>query len=149
MTVTRASLKGMKVKGGPNISREELLDGLANNALFLKQAGRSVKTLDPMFIPILACKTPLKDIFDINLRDCALQLQETWDVSTWHDYMLLKTFRKENAMILGNALKTAGGRKQHRAGRLTADDKKTKEEMQKRKLSIFSLQPAPAQSDGG
>lgn len=119
-------LKNMKLREGPNVSREGLLDGLRNMKRLFYCPGANKK--EGQYMPEILNKHSLEQIIAHRSRE-PICLPEQHRIDIFSAYMHGNPFRKENAEILAEVLRAWGHRKLQRAGRPSEEEAKQREEM--------------------
>ena len=126
----QALLNGMKVREGPNVSREGLITGLCDMTRLMSFSVRGKDTV--LYMPQLLPKKALADIIAHRILDADMTLPEQHQLDAFSTYMHGNPFRKENAEILAEVLTSCGSRKLQRVGRPTPEETKQKEEMREK-----------------
>ena len=126
---TQTFLGSMKVRDGPNLSKEGMVQGLLNMN-FMMQCKGGGKT-DIQFLPILSGQVSVQDAISHRTRTCDLKLEEVYDVGKFAEYMHKHRFRKENAEVLAEVWKNCAVERL-RPGRPTPQELKQKEDLQKK-----------------
>ena len=122
-------IKTMKVRNGPNLNKEALVEEMKQRKLMqeIKGSGKA----DAQFVPMLRSVESLENIIQHTSRQCEQEFQETYKLKEFAAYMNQHAFRRENAEILAT-LWQSGASKQKRAGRVSAEDRKRREELLER-----------------
>lgn len=82
---TQTFLGIMKVRDGPNLSKEGMVQGLLNMNLMMQCKGGG-KT-DIQFLPIFSGQVSVQDAISHRTRTCDLKLEEVYDVGKFAEYM--------------------------------------------------------------
>ncbi|CAK9047732.1 Uncharacterized protein SCF082_LOCUS26689 [Durusdinium trenchii] len=131
-----ALLTSLKAKGGPNVSREGLLDGLLNMKYLQRLPGS--KKADTRYIPVLTAEVSLCDILHHQDRICELELSEMYNIDKFSNYLTQHPHRAANSKILADVLQASSESRRPRAGRPSPEEVKQKEDMQARSRKLRS-----------
>ncbi|CAJ1441782.1 unnamed protein product [Effrenium voratum] len=134
LQATRHSIRDMKYKDGPNVSKEAILDGLLQLQLVRQATGKT--RAEVAYIPVIRCQKTLSDLIDYKSRDSEVKLPEEYNITAFTQYMLGRPFRKENATVLAKVLKALGNSKRAGRGRATADAQRQREAVLERAQKI-------------
>ncbi|CAK9076450.1 unnamed protein product, partial [Durusdinium trenchii] len=136
MFFPEALLTSLKAKGGPNVSREGLLDGLLNMKYLQRLPGS--KKADTRYIPVLTAEVSLCDILHHQDRICELELSEMYNIDKFSNYLTQHPHRAANSKILADVLQASSESRRPRAGRPSPEEVKQKEDMQARSRKLRS-----------
>lgn len=130
----KAGVLALKFKDGPNVTREEILEGLIHRSLCgQSDRGNAVWSKTPkkgdsaFYFPLMTSQKPFSDIMDHRCRACDLELPEVYDVPSFQQYVCGHPYRKENVTILSGVLEHLGLRKG--VGRASAATMKLQESL--------------------
>eukprot|EP00435_Cladocopium_sp_Y103_P006661 s2897_g2.t1 len=120
-----------KCKEGPELSKEQLVNGLVDLNLCRKIPGRL--KADAHYMPVLRFKNALENVICHKNRDCEVELPEVYNMENFNTYVHGNACRRDNATVLATVYSSAAGRKKHRgAGRETEEVTKHRESMLER-----------------
>ena len=122
---TTPFIKTMKVRNGPNLNKEALVEEM--KARNLMQEIKGTGKAEVQFVPQLRSVQSLETIIQHTNRHCEQELQEAYQVKQFAAYLHRYAFRRENAETLAAVWQTCAN-KQKRAGRVSAEDRKQREE---------------------
>ena len=119
-------IKTMKVRNGPNLNKEALVDEMKHRKLMqeIKGSGKA----EVQFVPRLRSVESLENIIQHTSRQCEQELQEEYPVKEFAAYLHQYAFRRENAEILAAVWQSGAGKQK----RVSAEDRKHREELLER-----------------
>jgi hypothetical protein len=127
---SQAFLQNMSVRGGPNVAKSCYLESLLARNFVLKCACSAAGgKASEVFVPCLTLKTSLDTVIQHRVRECDLQLPESYDVEAFATYLHSHLHRRENVQIFAAFWKHMSTAKHKKAGKPTAQEKQRKADM--------------------
>lgn len=114
--ITTAMLRRIKLKDGPNVTKDDWIDGLERNNILMAVPSRVAHTKGKTYVPRLEFDSALKTMFA--RPESVEELPESYCSHRFSDYCNKYSFRRENAEVLAACYKHLGTKKKPgRSGR--------------------------------